>query len=618
MSLCRRLKVGPALLAFKRNPTRKLFFLIALLWSAVAVPNTDPSSLLTPEPLGPAAVWDYVRDADGRVWLAYYDAFKRLMLRKRDGSRVSLTGDDRNQAPSGLDVTAVDRGNRVAVLWRDKLPSKGLFLWTSDSDSAADGAENIDEGSAPLGRVLAESRSGYIHALWYGEKADPDTGITYHLYYRNQAVDSGELSAMEKVMPGIYPTWALGPRGTIMVASWTAGEEPSSIAVRFRDPETGDFGPRRVIAEGVQITPLIRAFRSKDRWFVLWHAQNKNDLTQPFSLHLAYTDDKGETWERQEIAALRGHDIASADIATDEDGGIFIAVDALDRGDNSQGEKMNVWLIRSLDQGSTWTVDDLRASEEMHAFHARKPSLALAPGSDQVLVIWEDWQTIRPRLFGSLSEDRGQTWGIANQLLPNQPDGNLGLRFSVSSADLVGDHYYIIAEQFSDSFREKQLVQFDFTEADFRANVQVNEPKGDRRSEERGLSDNSLNEERKSALRERVAQFWQAMEEGDFSTAYKFYDPFFRAVNSEQRFTSLTGKITYDDYETKDVSLRGSLAEVTGIVRADVIPFRAPTTGELIEQDERWVPIRDNWLWIDDQWYREFYSEGMDLKYTRY
>jgi hypothetical protein len=442
---------------------------------------------------------------------------------------------------------------------------------------------------------------------------------------------------MEQVLPGIYPTWASSPDGTIMVASWTFGDDPAGIAVRFRDPETGEFGPRRVVAQDVEITPLIRAFRSADRWFVLWHALHRDDPARPFSLHLAYTDDEGETWMQQDIEALRGYDFASADIATDDDGRILVAVDALDRSGNQRSAKMGVWLIRSLDRGSSWSVQNLRAGEPMRAFHARNPSVALGPGKDQALVIWEDWQTIRPRLFGSLTEDNGESWRVAHQLLPNQPDGNLLLRFSVSSVYLSDGRYQVIAERYPDSFREKHLVQFGFTPADLLAAEPSgtptspapagNSPAGGSSTEEATSQDagadpggalDKAEEVRVEALRERVLNFWQAMEAGDFRSAYHFYDPFFRALNSEERFTALTGKITYADYETNDITLTGALAQVNGTVRANVIPFRAPTTGELIEQDERWVPIRDPWLWIDGQWYREFYSEGKDLKYTRY
>ncbi|MEA1051513.1 sialidase family protein [Lamprobacter modestohalophilus] len=594
----------------------QFFLLMIVFLSTAAVGGTDPIQPLITDPLSPSASWDYLRDVQGRAWLAYYDQSRRLRLRKPDGSTVGVGGDDRNNAPSGLALTAVRDDDRVAVLWRDKLPSKGLFLWTSDSPT--DVVENLDQGSAPLARILAASNADHIHALWYGEKPDPDTGVTYHLYYRNQALDSGELSAMEQVMPGIYPTWALDPDGTIMIASWTVGEDPSSIAVRFRDPETGDFGPRRIVAEDVQITPLIRAFRSGDRWFVLWHTQHKDDRAQPFSLHLAYTDDEGKTWEREDIAALRGYDVVSADIATDDDGRIFVAVDALDRAANSRGAKMGIWLIRSLDRGSTWSVENMRPGETMSVFHGRNPSVTLGPGKDQALVIWEDWQTIRPRLFGSLSDDNGKSWTVVNQLLPNQPDGNLSLRFSVGSLDLADGRYQVIAEQYSDTFGEKYLVQFDFSAADFIAAAKSEQPMASATSQQSESTVDTADDARLDALRERVAAFWKAMEEGDFSTAYQFYDPFFRALNSEQRFTALTGKITYADYETIDITLTGSLAQANGTVRSNVIPFRAPTTGELIEQEERWVPILDTWLWIDGQWYREFYSEGMDLKYTRY
>ncbi|MCF7993818.1 MAG: hypothetical protein K9L88_03130 [Chromatiaceae bacterium] len=591
--------------------------LVLLALTLLSISPISATERLTNEPLDSLSNWDYVQDGNGAVWVAYYDTSKRLWLRRPDGSLEQVGGEDRNKAPSGLGLTAAQDRDLVAVLWRDKLPSKGLFLWDSDAEPTV--VDNLDDGSEPLARILAASSNNRIHALWYGERVDPDTELRYHIYYRNQAIESGELSSMVKVMPGIYPRWAVGADGKIMVASWTAGEDPPQIAVRFRDVESGEFSSRSVIAENVEITPLIRAFRSGNRWFVLWHAQHEDNQAYPYSLHLAYTDDEGESWTREEIEALRGYDIASADIASDDTGRVFIAVDAIDRSPKARDEKMSVWLIQSIDNGSSWSMSDLRANGGMEAFHARSPSVALGPTKDQVLVIWEDWQTIRPRLFGHFSNDNGKSWQLKNQQLPNQPDGNLGLRFSVSSVFVTDDGYQVIAEQFTDTFLEKNLVTFDFTAADLVTAEQSDLlPSSIAANDDTSSNGVTKLDGRLQALRTRVSAFWKAMEAGDFSAAYYFYDPFFRALNTEQRFTSLTGNITYSDYETLEINLMGTIAQVNGVVRGNVIPFRAPTTGELIEQDERKVPIRDTWLWIDGQWYREFYSEGMDLKYTRY
>jgi hypothetical protein len=52
-------------------------------------------------------------------------------------------------------------------------------------------------------------------------------------------------------------------------------------------------------------------------------------------------------------------------------------------------------------------------------------------------------------------------------------------------------------------------------------------------------------------------------------------------------------------------------------VKASVIPFRAKT-GEMITRPEQEVKVDETWLWLDGNWYREYYSEANDLKFTRY
>lgn len=571
------------------------------------------SSLLTAEPqavaneLNTSAMrvgdaWGYRVTENDELWLAYYDATRALWVRHPNGNVQRLGADDRRQAPSGLGLAQVEDG--LAVLWRDKLPEKGLFLWQSASSDAR--PKNIDDETQALGRIAALPTKDHLHTFWYGERPDPTTGLTYYIYHRKVPLEDGPSSSIDTVLPGIYPVAATSKSGDIMVPSWTVGEEQPAIAVRFLLNGETEFGPRIDVANNVQITPLLRAFTSKDRWFVVWHEQHTELSEKPFSLHVAYTSDLGKTWHRYQFDQLNGFDIGTADLAVDEKGRILIAVDALDRRSASRHTaRHSIWLLRSDDNGATWNAADLRSQNGLSRFQARNPSVIFGPGPDDVLVAWQDTRDIRPRLYGSFSSDGGKTWRVNGAELPNMPTGNLGLRFDVSSLYVADEAFNLVGEQYEDTFRTKSLFHASFTIKDLlnAADATSSELTPDARTDR---------------LKKRVRDFWHAMQEDNYRLAYTFYDPFFRALNSEQRYVSLTGRIAYSDFELGQIKVDGPLALVTATVIGDIVPFRAPTTGELIDRDPKRIPINDTWLWLDGDWYREFYSETQDLKYTRY
>ena len=70
--------------------------------------------------------WEFALAADQRPWLAYYSAETELQLRAPDGAAAHFERADGSSAPSGLALTALEAG--AALLWRDKVPTKGLHL----------------------------------------------------------------------------------------------------------------------------------------------------------------------------------------------------------------------------------------------------------------------------------------------------------------------------------------------------------------------------------------------------------------------------------------------------------------------------------------------------------
>ncbi len=604
---------------------RLLFLFGSLLGANGLYADDNPSFQLSREPLTASTMvaqgsWDYRVDGAGRLWLAYYDENRLLRLRDPDGEERLLAPAERAQAPSGLALAALETG--VGLLWRDKLPTKGLFLL----DTTRPEMQPLEVGgdTEPLARFSAEAGAdGLLHLLWYGEKRGEPTGEQHNLYYRQFNRRTNALSPIELVMAGIYPLMSTDDSGNLMVYSWLTQEGKQQIVARYRpanasaDTTAEGFGDAVAIAETPAITPIFDAFRSGSRWFVLWLSQYGSDK-RDFLLEGAHSNDDGKTWKHFAFEDLRGIDIASLQVASDAEGHILLVFTGRSRKDDAK-TKQDIYLIRSDDRGDTWsTAKRLRhqdgqpsegQTEGLSAFHARNPSVAFGQVPGEVLVVWEDWRDIRSGLYASLSKDYGQTWTLSNIPLSHPAVTNLGLRYEPSSLSAANGGFKIIGEQLTDdSLKTKKLVQLQIT-ADALA----------RYAESLRSIKGPDAEAREATVRKRAEGFWQAMLAKDYTKTYDYQDPFFRARMPLQFYLSeLMGKIEYSHAEVEGIRLDGPRAEVKTKIRASVPAFRVPSTGETISQPEREATVISTWLWLDGDWYREFRIESRDIVFTRY
>ena len=617
------------LLSLKSSRSMRLLCLFGAILGATASFAGEGASKqqISIEPMSSRSLdihsaWDYRQDGQAGLWLAYYDKARLLHLRSPSGDDRLLVPEGRAQAPSGLALSASEGG--VHMLWRDKFPKKGLFLFDSTRPESA--PVDVGGDSEPLARFrLASAGNGLTHMLWYGEKSGQPTGELHNLYYRNQDPKTGVLSPVAMLMSGIYPVMSADTAGNLMVYSWSQDQGMKRIVARFRDAGAqqdaadGGFGEAAKVADVPEMTPIFEAFRSGSRWFVMWLSQYGADKSG-FLLEGAHSDDKGKTWTHFSFEDLRGYDIASLQTATDDAGHLLIGVTGRLRKGDAQ-PKQDVFLIRSDDGGDTWTKavrlrEPMPASAapaqgsagSLSAFHARNLSLAFGSQPGQVLAVWEDWRNIRSSLYASLSNDFGRTWDLTNVPLPVSAGKNLGLRFEPNAIYFSGGRYHVIAEQpTDDAMKAKDLVRLSFSVDDLKASAEAarSAPRKDPKEEE-------------AVVRAREEGFWKSLMEGDYAKTFEFQDPFFRARTNLQVYLSTMGKIKYSSAHVDSVRIDGLRAEVTTTIRASVPAFKVPSTGETISQPERKAAVKSTWLWLDDQWVREFRVESRDIIFTQY
>lgn len=130
------------------------------------------------------------------------------------------------------------------------------------------------------------------------------------------------------------------------------------------------------------------------------------------------------------------------------------------------------------------------------------------------------------------------------------------------------------------------------------------------------MSDDMGSPEKESLLKARAGEFWSAFTKEDYETIYALYDPFFRAKTEKYVFFGQLGKIKYHDFSIQSVKLEGNVAKVTM-----KITYSMPTAK--VKTQEFSVPktttdLTETWLYIYDNWYKEFYIYSLEAGVASY
>jgi hypothetical protein len=84
--------------------------------------------------------------------------------------------------------------------------------------------------------------------------------------------------------------------------------------------------------------------------------------------------------------------------------------------------------------------------------------------------------------------------------------------------------------------------------------------------------------------------------------------PFYRAKNSKDSFISKT-KVKYLKFEVKDIKVEGNVANV-GVKIVSSVPGIMGKHGQILSQPPSSSEFQEKWLYIYDNWYKE-YRMGM-------
>jgi len=122
--------------------------------------------------------------------------------------------------------------------------------------------------------------------------------------------------------------------------------------------------------------------------------------------------------------------------------------------------------------------------------------------------------------------------------------------------------------------------------------------------------------EKIALLRERAEEFYAAFVKGDYEKVYSLYDPFFRARYNKYQYIATLGKIKYHSFEIKEVTLEGNI----GTVKVNIVYSMPPMKfkEQTFSKAETPAEFEAKWLYIYDNWYKEYYSSMVEAAIAEY
>lgn len=534
--------------------------------------------------------------ATGTAYVAYRDRSGQLFVRSPDTEPVALTAP--NRPASGLTLAAFGEQVYAAWLGHDPSGTPAVVLRARQSDGTWTALQVLDSASRPLPRIrLSGTAAGTVTALWLGDVADPGdaeapASPNYHLYAR-RSTDGGRTWSPTRRLSAGYDDafWpALTASGDTVHVFADARRAGSAALVHAHSTANGWTEAEPVTTIGTVL--LLAATTVGTEPLAVWFG-SQNDRYQ-----LATAVRSGTGWKTYTFPGSAAYDIGSLDLAA-HDGKVYLVFSARSAQQSAAVRKNTVYFTRSTDGGVTWEPIKPLRHYPSDITQANFPQLAI--GRDgALLAAWNDYRNIRGDLYYNVSRDGGASWLDQDRPLDTPGVAEDVLFPFVSNLRAGADTAYLLAAR----YRDDGLAVADLYLHSLPTTPPPIAPPADPAAMQ-------------AQLEQRVAAFWSALLNADYPAAYALFDPYFRLRMRESDYVAQSGRVKHHRFQIKDVDIQGQVAQIT-VEFVYEIPQMTLPLGGTYTRPETPAAVRETWVFIDGQWYKEYRNEIGDFAFTRY
>jgi|WetSurMetagenome_2_1015567.scaffolds.fasta_scaffold15932_2 hypothetical protein len=570
------------------------FFSLVLLFAMVS-PLWAGERPFTPEPFDRFGGTHIKVDDKGNIWAAFYDLKGDIHIRNASGERDLAVNEGRERAPGGIGFDV--QGDNIYAVWREKIGGKKLWFRASYDGGKTLGDPILldDRKNAPLPSIeMSSNAKGDVFILYLGEAKVDDS--KYNLYFTASHDFGKTFSEAKNMTPGyqnsIYPV--LFAEGERVYMFSDSGKNEKRFMIFRRSADGGRTWSEPVeIRETAGAAVYIEPIRAGKRLCVFW----LDAVDGEHIVAAAFSDDDGQTWKSRVLDDTRGLDIGLMSVANDSEGHIYLAFSAK----REDKEKPNIFVMSSEDNGDTWGKPFILRHYPFVKTQAVNPHI-IATEKGVAVVVWVDYRNIRSNLYMQFSKDNGKTWQEKDIPL-EEPGRSSTAHYPLTQSLLrIGDAYYELAYRFENDLTTS-TGKADLLLMDFKLENSMVEDQG--------------SPKKIDLLRERANDFWNAIVKEDYEKAYSIYEPFFRATyTGSTGIDKVKGKIKYHKAEVKDIQVEGNIAKVKVSIVYSLPPTRFKT--QVFTQPETPSEFEETWLYVHDNWYKEYYMAVVEKGVANY